>query len=80
MIKNFPAAAWRGQYLYRLASPVLIPLGTDKALPPWGRVGMGAANNQRSDKTHRLADPVFTSLGKVLSYEAGTIKNPSLYK
>ena len=37
---------------------------------------MGAANNQRSDKTHRLADPVFTSLGKVLSYEAGTIKTP----
>ena len=72
-------AAWRGQYLYRLAGPVFIPLGTDKALPPWGRAGMGAANNQRSDKTYRLADPVFTSLGKVLSYEAGTIKNPSLY-
>ncbi len=40
---------------------------------------MGAANNQRSDKTYRLADSVFTSLGKVLSYEAGITKNPSLY-
>ena len=61
-------AAWWDQYLRHLAEPVFTPLGTDKALPPWGRGGMRAANNQRGDKTYCLADPVFTSLGKVLSY------------
>lgn len=60
--------AWRNQYLRRLAQT--------KPFPRGGRVGMGAANNQRSDTTHRLAEPVFTPLSKFLSRTEWTHKKP----
>ena len=62
-------AASRDQYLRRLASPVFMPLGEPSIYAAWW-----------GQYLRRLVGSVFTSLGKVLSYEAGTIKNPSLYE
>ena len=58
-------AAWRGQYLCRLAGPVFTPLGGPSVYAAW-----------RGQYLCRLAGPVFTPLGGPSVYAAW---QPSIY-